>query len=250
MNDDTLTLYYYDDGLTGEERLEVESALRSDSALAIRYRKLCVQLDGLKEFDFEPAPSHLIARWHDAIDKAAERESVAPVKTRSSFHVGSFHLGSFFWGTAVTASLALGVAIGIYMSGNGVDGSVPANTYTDVMETPEAGAPTAFSRGLLVHFQESRDQLTGLTDANGKRSQLIMNIIQQNRLFERMATQNESPDLARVLRAFEPVLIRLAADDISPEDAAKLQSQLAFELNIVLTKLARRVSDKTDSIDI
>ncbi len=109
----------------------------------------------------------------------------------------------------------------------------------------------AFSRGLLVHFQESRNQLTGLdAGANGARSQLIMNIIQQNRLFERMATQNESPDLARVLRAFEPILTRLAADDISPEDAEKLQAQLAFELNIVLTKLARQVSDKTDSIAI
>ena len=245
MNDDTLTLYYYDDGLTAAERREVESALRSDSALAERYRKLCAQLDGLKEFDSVPAPSHLVARWHDAIDKAGEREAVAVVKPSVSFH-----FGSFFWGTAVTAALALGIAIGVYMTGDGVDDSVPANTFTDVTQTPEADAPTAFSRGLLVHFQESRDQLTGLTNANGKRSQLIMNIIQQNRLFERMASQNESPDLARVLRAFEPILTRLAADDISPEDAAKLQSQLAFELNIVLTKLARRVSDKTDSIDI
>jgi len=246
MNDDTLTLYYYNDGLTGAERREVESALRSDPALAVRYRELCEQLDGLKEFDSLPAPSHLVARWHDVIDKAGEREAVAVVKPSSSFH-----FGSFFWGTAVTAALALGIAIGIYMSGSSVDGSVPANTYTDIIETPEARAPTAFSRGLLVHFQESRDQLTGLdAGANGARSQLIMNIIQQNRLFERMASQNESPDLARVLRAFEPILTRLAADDISPEDAEKLQAQLAFELNIVLTKLARQVSDKTDSIDI
>lgn len=244
MNDDTLTLYYYDDGLTAAERLEVESALKSDPSLAERYRKLCMQLDGLKEFESESAPSHLVARWHDVIDRVAEREAFTVVKPGNSFH-----FGSFFWGTAVAAALALGIAIGIFMSGNGVDISVPGNNY--VVETPGEEAPMAFSRGLLVHFQESRDRLTGLdADANGKRGQLIMNIIQQNRLFERMAEQNESPDLARVLRAFEPILTRLAADDISPEDAAKLQAQLSFELNIVLTKLARQVSDNTDSIDI
>ena len=64
-----------------------------------------------------------------------------------------------------------------------------------------------------------------------------------------MAKQNDSPDLARVLRAFEPILVRLSAEDISPGEAAKLQSQLAFEINIVLTKLARQVSDNTDAID-
>ena len=77
-----------------------------------------------------------------------------------------------------------------------------------------------------------------------------MTIIQQNRLFERMAKQNDARDLARVLRAFEPILLRLSSEDISAEDAAALQAQLAFELNIVLTKLARRASDDTQSIDI
>ncbi len=246
MNDETLTLYYYDDGLTAEERQQIESALRSDTALAERYQILCAELDGLKELDFPAAPSHLVARWHGVIDRAAEREAVADVQPRHSFH-----MGSFFWGTAVTASLALGIAIGVYMSDDRVDGSKSENIVTDVVEVPAAEAPSAFSRGLLVHFQDSRDQLTGLAaNENGARSQLIMNIIQQNRLFERMAEQNESQDLARVLRAFEPILVRLAADDISPEDAAKLQAQLAFEMNIVLTKLARRVSDKTDSIGI
>ena len=102
-----------------------------------------------------------------------------------------------------------------------------------------------------MHFEESRNQLVGLSpDANGDRSLLIMGIIQQNRLFELAATRSDSQDLARVLRAFEPILLRLAADDISPEDAAALQSQLAFELNIVLTKLSRNLSKETDSIDI
>jgi DNA-binding FadR family transcriptional regulator len=67
-------------------------------------------------------------------------------------------------------------------------------------------------------------------------------------MFERAAEQNDSKDLARVLRAFEPVLMRLAADDITVEDAEALQAQLAFELNVVLTKLRGNVSEVTGPI--
>jgi DNA-binding FadR family transcriptional regulator len=67
-------------------------------------------------------------------------------------------------------------------------------------------------------------------------------------MFERAAEQNDSKDLARVLRAFEPILMRLAADDIAAEDAEALQAQLAFELNVMLTKLGRNVSEDTDTI--
>ena len=76
-----------------------------------------------------------------------------------------------------------------------------------------------------------------------------MQIVQQNRLFARVAKQNDSQDLARVLRAFEPILVQLAAADISNDEAARLQSQLAFELNIVLTKLSRQVSEETGLLE-
>jgi hypothetical protein len=85
-------------------------------------------------------------------------------------------------------------------------------------------------------------------DAQRERAVLIMQMIQQNRMFERAAEQNDSADLARVLRAFEFVLVRLAADDITAEDAEALQSQLAFELDVMLTKLRRNASDVTGPI--
>jgi DNA-binding FadR family transcriptional regulator len=59
--------------------------------------------------------------------------------------------------------------------------------------------------------------------------------------------QNDSQNLARVLRAFEPILLRLAADDIAPEDAEALRAQLAFELDVMLTKLSRGSSNKTQT---
>ena len=238
MNDQTLTLYYYRE-LSLAERREVEAALEADAALADRYRVLREELDGLVTSDAPAAPSHLVARWHDLIDRAATPEPVTVLQPRRSFH-----FGSFFWGAAVAASLAVGIAIGVFVSGD------DPTTATPVAHT---GAPTdtsaAFSRGLLVHFRDSREQLATIDPGmNGERQRLIQSIIDQNRLFERMARQNDAGDLARVLRAFEPVLVRLAADDVSPEEAAKLRAQLSFELGVVLTKLGRRVSESTDDI--
>jgi hypothetical protein len=80
-------------------------------------------------------------------------------------------------------------------------------------------------------------------DAQADRMMLILRLIDQNRLFEKVAVQNNSPKLARVLRAFEPILVQLASDDIAPEDAEALRAQLAFELNVMLTKLTRDSSD-------
>ena len=71
MNDDTLTLYYYNDGLTDRERREIETVLREDRALAERYDALRGQLDRMADDETESAPPHLSARWHDSIDRAA-----------------------------------------------------------------------------------------------------------------------------------------------------------------------------------
>ena len=76
---------------------------------------------------------------------------------------------------------------------------------------------------------------------------LVLRLIEQNRLFETAAEKNNAPQLARVLRAFEPILLRLAATDIAPEDAEALRAQLSFELNVMLTKLAKQSSDETHS---
>ncbi len=77
---------------------------------------------------------------------------------------------------------------------------------------------------------------------------LVYGLIEPNRLYARAAEQNEADDLARVLRAFEPILVQLAAEDIAPTDAEALRTQLTFELDVMLTKLAREPSDETDSI--
>ncbi len=186
--------------------------------------------------DTHPAPPHLKQQWHDAIDSAAavERGKTRPAATH-------WHPASVFLGMAIAATLALGIGIGYFMADEGSSDYVPGIPVANTEIRPSA-VPTPLSRGLQVHFRDSREQLLSLPDT-ADRALLVLEIIEQNRLFESAATNSNSPRLARVLRAFEPTLLRLAAEDLEPADAEALLSQLAFELNVVLTKLAAESSD-------
>jgi len=241
MNDDTLILYYYNDGLAEHERREVEAALRDDPDLARRYSDLKRQLERFDATETEPVPRDMRARFHDTIERAARLE-----QGHNDSKPGFLHLPSFIWGTAVTAALVVGVGIGVLLpDGDPVE---PAGVI-EMVGTPERNSSTAFTRGLQVHLRDSQQGIASLAvDDDADRALLILQMIQQNRIFERAAQQNDAADLARVLRAFEPILLRLAAADISPEDAEALRSKLAFELNVMLTKLSRDESDEQHSI--
>jgi len=189
------------------------------------------------EADVHRPPHHIVEQWHSAIDQAAELERGREQKPRQRWHPGSF-----FWGVAVTAALAIGIGIGFVLSGNNgppLQGPMIADI------TPQAGTtPAAFTRGLTVHLRDSRRQIASLNESTD-RTMLVLQIIEQNRMFESAAEHNNAPKLARVLRAFEPILLQLAASDIAPEDAEALRAQLAFELNVMLTKLASESSDES-----
>lgn len=237
INDKTLTLYYFNEGLTDAERQAVRAALESDQALRDEYRTLRTMLDGLADPAVTPAPEAARRRWHAAITRAAEPRAAAVERKPQ------VHFTSFFWGAAVTAALAIGIGIGVLLTadrgGNGVVPPIVADS---------GRAPIAFRRGLTNHLRASHADIAAWPVENdAERMLLVMRIVEQNRLFERAAVQTDADDLARVLRAFEPVLIRLAAEDIALEDAEALRTQLAFELNVMLTKLARQTSDSSHS---
>lgn len=238
IDDDTLTLFFYDDGLSARERSTVEAALRNDPLLAARFARLQDDLRQLGEAADVELPADLLQRLHDRVD------SLAGVPDAADKHQG-FHPGSFFWGAALTAALVLGVFVG-----NLMNGTPPAvvETYTADISDPYVRTGSPFVRGLQVHLQNSERGLNGLPAGDADRNLLLMNILDQNRLFERAATENDAPDLARVLRAFELILVRLAAEDIAPEDADALRNKLLFELNVVLTKLSRESSIESQTI--
>ena len=238
INEETLTLYYYDDGLTDAERQKVEAALRDDAKLAARYEALCHDFEQMRVSETPPAPSHLVQRWHDSIDRAARVEIRKAHSTPKRFF-------SFAWGAGLTAALVLGVGIGTFFSGDAV---MPPTDTIPIASVQASAVPAAFTRGLQVHLQDSQWEITKLPiGAATDNTDLLLQIIDQNRMFERAAKQNNSPKIARVLRAFEPILMRLASDDIAPEDAEALRAQLAFELNVMLTKLARDTSEEQHS---
>ena len=184
------------------------------------------------------APAHLKQQWHNAIDDAAALERGQQKAPNTGWHPGSF-----FWGMAISAALALGVAIGFFVTDDNSDRDIP--TVALIQDQPIV-TPAAFTRGLQEHFRSSRQQLTSIDESDDS-TMLVLRLIEQNRLFETAADQNNAPQLARVLRAFEPILLRLAATDIAPEDAEALRAQLSFELNVMLTKLAKESSDETHS---
>lgn len=233
MNDERLTFYYYNDGLTRAERQQIANLLATDVEAAKRYQAISRRLEQLAETSITAAPPDMVERWHDSLDRAVRAESIetkAPV----------LHRWSFFWGVAVTAALAVGIGIGALISGD--NKIAPTNT---AALTGSASTQNSFVRGLKVHLRESEQGLSATPlSATADRTALIMNIIEQNRLYERVAERNDSHNLARVLRAFELVLVQLTAEDITPQEADALQTKLLFELNVVLTKLARDPSDE------
>ncbi len=197
--------------------------------------------DDLREFDALglnreiPAPSHMQQRWHDSIDLAAQREQAEQRKSGRTFNAMSF-----FWGAAVTTALAIGIGIGVMLSG-----SPESIEPTEYVVQDRAGA---FGRVLQVHLRDTQHDLSNMSiDVDEDRTLLVLRILQQNRLFEQAAERNDADNLARVLRAFDTILLQLAATDIAPEDAAALREQLAFELKVMLTKLERDTSKETTS---
>ncbi len=243
MNDDTLTLYYYNDGLTQGERLQVSNALAADTELAARYKTLCDALSQLGDSEPEPVTTDMMHRFHDTIARAAKLErGASPDPSRP------VHFWSFFWGAAITATLAVGIGIGVWLGGAGeVDPGVGENL--TVYDPPRSDVvPVVFQRSIQNYLRQSERDISELPmDAQADRMILILRLIDQNRLFEKAAARNNSPKLARVLRAFEPILVQLASDDIAPEDAEALRAQLAFELNVMLTKLTRDSSNGQQS---
>jgi len=243
MNDEQLILYYYADGLSRAERRRIEAELAADPALRRRYEALRRDLDAIEDPP-APAPAHLVRRWQDSIDRAARREQQPARPAPWRLHPASFALGG-----ALAGALALGIGIGLFVADRD-DVTAPVAVPPVAVEPagPVSG-PDAFFRGLEVHFQQSRQDLDELpVEDDAARRQLILHIVRQNRLFAREALDSQSPELARVLRAFEPVLLELAADDLAPADARRLQDKLAFELNVMLTKMNRPPSNRSESI--
>ena len=185
------------------------------------------------------APEHLKAQWHDALDAAAALERGKTPRPEPGWHPTSF-----FWGAAVTAALAVGIAIGYFVSGD--DSAVPIYDAPELATStalPQA-IPPALGRGVQAYLRDSGRRIANL-DPGTDDVALVLQILEQNRLFEIAAEQSGAPELARVLRAFEPILVQLAVADLAPAEAEALRARLEFRMQAMLTKLSIPTSDET-----
>lgn len=230
INDDELILYYYDDGLSAERRAAIATLLRSDLTLARRYQQIGAELNRLPAAALAEPSDAARARWRLRLD---QRAASADARPRSR--------GQWSLALAGATLVLLGVAIGTRIA---EQTSVAAPM---AIAAADSGPPLA--RGVSSHLGDARLLLAELPqDDAAQRSALVTQLIEQNRWYERAASAQGDQRLARVLRAFEPVLASLADDQAGSEADQAARAQLDFELGVVQTKLSRSPSKIVQSL--
>lgn len=240
ISDDDLLLYYYRDGLDAADRARIGAALSEQPELAQRLHRLVARLDAAASLPDVPVPAHIRRRWQAALERAAHGNATRAGSTRHRFFAAPR------WQTAAAAvavlALVMTVQLTMQSSPNGrVEEAVPPSTGT-VASTNESAA---YERGLRWHLASTERQLTTLEGATpDERARLIETIIAQNRMYALAAERAGEPQLARVLRAFAPVLESLAGGAGEPSSSSI--ARLSFELRVIQARL-RADTDKQSS---
>lgn len=227
ISDDDLLLYYYRDGLDAAERARIGTALAQQPELAQRLHRLIAQLDTVAEIPEVAVPAHIQQRWQEALGRDTHTMGKAAATTGPRFRP------ALRWQAvaAVFAAVALFVTIQVSMR------SQPPTSTQTTASTPEA---TAYERGLRWHLASTEQRLSGLDSAQpDERARLIASIIEQNRMYALAAERANEPQLARVLRAFTPILESLA--DEGRDSSASDIAQLSFELRVIQARLKAAV---------
>jgi hypothetical protein len=223
ISDDDLLLYYYRDGLDPTARARIATALAKDPDLAQRLHRLVAQLDTAAEMPEVPVPAHVQQRWQAAL--------AARARPRPSFR----------W-QAIAATVALfAVVFTVWISMKPATDQVAHETSPTA--TPD---PAAYERGLRWHLATTEQRLAKLDSAQpDERARLIEAIIEQNRMYALAADRANEPQLARVLRAFTPILESLT--DERRETSAADIAQLSFEMRVMQARLKAEASPPSNA---
>jgi hypothetical protein len=226
INDEELLLYYYRE-LEAADRARVAAAIAADPQLAQRLAALVARLDAVAALPEVPVPAQVQRRWRVALDEAARGGIRAVPGGRSFFSPPRWQLAA-----AAAAVVALVVAFQVMRAPSAVnDPPVVANPGPAGDETG-----SAYEHGLKFHLASTERQLTNMGSATPEeRARIIEVIMGQNRLYALAAERAGEPQLARVLRAFNPILEDLAKGRSESTDADV--SQLSFELRVMQARL-------------
>ena len=225
ISDDDLLLYYYRDGLDATERARVATALAAQPELAQRLHRLVAQLDTAADMPDVPVPAHIQRRWQVALSARPRPHS------------------SFRWQALAATVAVLAILVSVWISMRPTPDRIAHETSQPTATAPDAAA---YERGLRWHLASTEERLAKLDSAQpDERARLIEAIIEQNRLYAVAADRANEPQLARVLRAFTPILESLADErrDASQSDIA----QLSFELRIMQARLKAAAEPSTNA---
>jgi hypothetical protein len=226
ISDDDLLLYYYRE-LEAEERARIGACLSAQPELAQRLHRLVARLDAVAAIPEVPVPLATQQRWRIALDGATRTDSRATPAVRRF---------SVPW-LAAAATIA---AVALFVTFQVMPPS-PDQTTGNVVSTatpPAAGAEgaSAYENGLKFHLASTERRLASLQGASPEeRARLVEAIIGQNRIYALAAERAGEPQLARVLRAFTPVLEDVASG--RGEMTASSLAQLNFELRVMQARL-------------
>jgi len=227
ISDDELLLYYYRE-VDAAERARIGAALAEQPELARRLHALVGRLDAAAAVPEVPVPVEVQQRWRAALDRARTETRAAPAPRR-------FYSQPRWLAVAATVT-----AVALIFVVQGVLRKTPVQTtgpeIASTQSPGEQGDSSSYERGLKWHLASTERQLAALGDASPEeRARLLDTIIAQNRMYALAAERAGEPQLARVLRAFNPILEDLAGGhgDTTAADVA----QLSFELRVMQARL-------------
>jgi hypothetical protein len=233
ITDDDLLLYYYRE-LDAAERARIGAALSAQPELAQRLHRLVARLDAVAAQPEVPVPPQFQQRWQAALDVAATRTRAAPERRRSFNYTGWLAI-------AATLVIALVVSFQVIRPGPNLQAEAPVPAPTG---EPGPAEPSAYEHGLKFHLASTERRLANLEAATPEeRAKLIETIIGQNRIYALAAERAGEPQLARVLRAFTPVLEDVASGRAQSTEGSL--AQLGFELRVMQARLGAEAQAQT-----